>query len=137
MMKKTILTSLIAIVLLAFNSCSTTQSAVNSATSQTEVSETPVIGSWALTIKGTPIGDVPAQMLVEDVYGTIEATMITKDEKANVKHLEIEGNKISGTFYNQQYNVDTPFSLAINEQDQSKLQGTFMNRFQVVGERKD
>ncbi len=59
----------------------------------------PLIGTWAIVIKGTPQGDVPVKMILKkDENKQYQATLSSVFGDLPVAGLKIEANKMSGNF---------------------------------------
>ncbi len=136
------------VVGMTISACNTTKKVATSTTEEkatmTETAEKSMaeakgtmsmVGAWDLTISDTPAGDVEASMMVEETNGAYKAYMGTTDGKVEVDDLKVEGNKMSGSFYNSEYGIDVDFNISLDETGK-KLSGYLMDQFKVTGKRK-
>lgn len=137
-MKHNIILGFIVAIAVNFTACNASKvAAANATETVTEAVEKVVdskLGDWDLHITGTPIGDVDAKMQIEEVDGKLVAKVGQDGAYTEVADFKVEGNKLTGSFYNQEYGVDVPFDLTINE-DGKTLKGTMMDGFEVTGKK--
>lgn len=103
--------------------------------SMADASAKSVAGAWDLTISDTPAGNVQADMVIEGSAGNYKAYMGAGDEKVAVDDFKVDGNKVSGSFYNSEYGVDVYFNMTLDETGNT-LKGYMMDQFAVKGKRK-
>lgn len=109
--------------------------ACSSARKATEAPKSAV-GAWDILVSGTPMGDVPAELLVEmDGGDAYKGFIATQSEKNELRNLKVVDNKVSGAFYSSAYGADIYFDATYNPETDT-IEGWVMNEYKLTGKRK-
>ncbi|MEM1327718.1 MAG: hypothetical protein AAGI23_17285 [Bacteroidota bacterium] len=113
----------------------TTSTTTSVTTTETEMATKGVSGEWALSIMGTPMGTVEAGMRVEKDGDDYKAFLTSPDGEVEIKEFEVDGNTMTGEFYNEQYAMTVDFKINYMP-EKDELEGMMLSSFDVEGKRK-
>jgi len=128
-MKNPLAHLMLALSLLGMIACSSTRKKAAEAPPKTAV------GAWSVVVAGTPMGDIPADLIFEPDGDGYSGYIMAETEKNTLRDLKIVDNKVSGSFYSPAYGTDIYFDATYNPETDT-VEGWMMNDFKFTGKRK-
>jgi hypothetical protein len=126
-MKNSLAHLLLAASLLGMVACSSARKAAEAPKS--------AVGAWDILVSGTPMGNIPAELLFEQDGEAYKGFIATQNEKSELRNLKVADNKVTGSFYSQAYGADIYFNATYNP-EMDTIEGWVMDEFKLTGKRK-
>ena len=126
-MKNSLAHLLLAAFLLGTVACSSARKAAEAPKS--------AVGAWDILVSGTPMGNIPAELVFEQNGDDYKGAIITQNEKSELRNLKVADNKVTGSFYSQAYGADIYFDATYNP-ELDTIEGWVMDEFKLTGKRK-